>query len=166
MMKVILAAALAAAAAGGAQAATFNFSYTTVNGITAQGVLEATDFGTGLFAVDDVSGTRDGVAITAYDYDDPTPQSFTYTGGQPSNVDFSFYVGADNYEIRWPGGNSQFGTEFRTDAAGGVSSLLVTSFTLTPASNGVPEPASWAMMIGGFALAGGAMRRRSALIPA
>ena len=81
MKQVILAAALSAAATGGAQAATFNFSYTTQSGVTAQGVLEATDFGTGLFAVDDVTGTRGGVAITGYDFDDPTPQSFTYTGG-------------------------------------------------------------------------------------
>ena len=35
-------------------------------------------------------------------------------------------------------------------------------FTLTSGNNAVPEPASWAMMIGGFALAGGAMRRRQA----
>jgi len=30
------------------------------------------------------------------------------------------------------------------------------------AANAVPEPATWAMMIGGFAMAGGAMRRRKA----
>ncbi|MBN8832151.1 MAG: PEP-CTERM sorting domain-containing protein [Sphingomonadales bacterium] len=32
-------------------------------------------------------------------------------------------------------------------------------YTFTPA-NAVPEPATWAMMIGGFGLAGAAMRRR------
>jgi len=31
------------------------------------------------------------------------------------------------------------------------------------ASGAVPEPAAWALMIGGFALAGAALRRRSAL---
>jgi hypothetical protein len=31
---------------------------------------------------------------------------------------------------------------------------------------GVPEPASWALMIGGFGLAGVALRRRRAFIPA
>ena len=30
----------------------------------------------------------------------------------------------------------------------------------------VPEPASWALMVGGFALAGAALRRRSKLVPA
>jgi hypothetical protein len=38
------------------------------------------------------------------------------------------------------------------------------SVTLT--GGAVPEPATWAMMIGGFGLVGGAMRRRSAAVPA
>ncbi len=32
--------------------------------------------------------------------------------------------------------------------------------TFTPTPNGVPEPAAWAMMLGGFGLVGSAMRRR------
>ena len=32
---------------------------------------------------------------------------------------------------------------------------------INPPAPGVPEPAVWAMMIGGFGLVGGAMRRRS-----
>ncbi|MBO9574118.1 MAG: PEPxxWA-CTERM sorting domain-containing protein [Sphingobium sp.] len=31
-------------------------------------------------------------------------------------------------------------------------------------ADGVPEPASWAMMIAGFAAAGGAMRRRKTAV--
>ena len=34
------------------------------------------------------------------------------------------------------------------------------SLTVTPAGGAIPEPASWALMIGGFGLAGSAMRRR------
>ncbi len=41
------------------------------------------------------------------------------------------------------------------------SQFVITTFTPTP---GVPEPASWAMMIAGVGLAGGALRRRSAKI--
>jgi hypothetical protein len=33
-------------------------------------------------------------------------------------------------------------------------------------AGGVPEPASWALMIGGFGLAGAALRRRKALVAA
>lgn len=40
------------------------------------------------------------------------------------------------------------------------SSLTVNGGTLPPPAPGVPEPASWAMLIGGFALAGSAIRRK------
>jgi PEP-CTERM motif len=40
------------------------------------------------------------------------------------------------------------------------SSLTVNGGTLPPAGPGVPEPASWAMLIGGFGLAGSALRRK------
>jgi PEP-CTERM motif len=43
------------------------------------------------------------------------------------------------------------GTAFETVGQSGVQVL---------ASVGVPEPASWALMIAGFGLVGGAMRRR------
>jgi len=45
--------------------------------------------------------------------------------------------------------------------AGGWSLDITTDAVTGPA---VPEPATWAMMIGGFALAGAAMRRRAATI--
>lgn len=40
------------------------------------------------------------------------------------------------------------------------------NYNLTAAAAAVPEPATWAMLIGGFALAGAAMRRRRVLAPA
>jgi hypothetical protein len=40
----------------------------------------------------------------------------------------------------------------------------LTLATAIPAAAGVPEPASWAMMLGGFGLVGGAMRRRRAQV--
>lgn len=40
------------------------------------------------------------------------------------------------------------------------SSLTVNGGTLPPPGPGVPEPASWAMLIGGFGLAGSTLRRK------
>ena len=40
------------------------------------------------------------------------------------------------------------------------SSLSVNGSTLPPPAPGVPEPAAWAMLIGGFGLAGAALRRK------
>lgn len=160
MRRTLAAAILATACASSASATALSFSYTTQSGIVAQGIVEATDLG-GFYSVDNVTGTRDGAAITGYDFFDATPQSFTYAGGQASDVDFSYYVGADNYEIRWPGNGSSFGTEFSTDVSGGVTSLLVTSFSLSPAATAaVPEPATWAMMMLGLGAIGTVMRRR------
>jgi hypothetical protein len=39
-----------------------------------------------------------------------------------------------------------------------IDDLAMTLTTAAPAA--VPEPASWAMMLGGFGLVGGALRRR------
>ena len=46
----------------------------------------------------------------------------------------------------------------------GTSSVYYDNFSFRQGSNAVPEPASWAMMIGGLAIAGAAMRRRGASI--
>jgi hypothetical protein len=46
-----------------------------------------------------------------------------------------------------------------TGAQGGNSGIGVG----TPSVDAVPEPATWAMMIGGFGLVGGALRRRRSL---
>jgi len=49
----------------------------------------------------------------------------------------------------------------RNPSSGPFSSLLSSGLTVT--GGGVPEPATWAMMIGGFGLAGAALRRRRAV---
>lgn len=42
----------------------------------------------------------------------------------------------------------------------GFESVADAAITATTAAGAVPEPATWAMMIGGFGMVGGAMRRR------
>jgi hypothetical protein len=49
-----------------------------------------------------------------------------------------------------------------TGGAYGQNGLSIVNFSMTALDAAVPEPATWAMMIGGFALAGGALRRREA----
>jgi hypothetical protein len=53
-------------------------------------------------------------------------------------------------------------TSFRfTSTAGGQLNTGIDNILAAPISGAVPEPASWAMMIGGLALVGAAMRRRA-----
>ncbi|MBB5985306.1 hypothetical protein HNP60_001280 [Sphingobium sp. B1D3A] len=78
-----------------------------------------------------------------------------------------------------PGGTLSLNMKFRFDHHGRISKawgLTEGSISIQPEgtgyathywwgdfdtiNRGVPEPATWAMMIGGFALAGGALRRR------
>lgn len=51
-------------------------------------------------------------------------------------------------------------TDFGAANFGTVNGGWSISFTTGSGAGGVPEPASWAMLIGGFALAGGAIRRK------
>ncbi len=46
---------------------------------------------------------------------------------------------------------------------GGVNGPTLTNLTFDSLRGGVPEPASWALMIAGFGLVGGAMRRRQSV---
>jgi hypothetical protein len=52
---------------------------------------------------------------------------------------------------------------FSDTGANGTSRITLTGLTLETAGAAVPEPATWAMMIGGMGLAGGALRRRKAV---
>lgn len=44
--------------------------------------------------------------------------------------------------------------------SGGFANIALDAVSLTGAAAAVPEPVSWAMMVGGFGLVGGTMRRR------
>jgi hypothetical protein len=73
--------------------------------------------------------------------------------GQSANLDFREILFDDNATA-----TVTFGTG-ETVTFGLGSRDIQTVYTYTNI-NAVPEPASWAMMIGGFALAGGALRNR------
>lgn len=106
----------------------------------------------GLFSAQDDAPT--GVAVGATSLGEDVLVAQTMTGGTRS-FDFTvslaqgqavnFYVG--------PAGN------YSNDTTG-------LKFTATAITAGVPEPATWAMMLAGFGLLGGAMRRRRTMAPA
>lgn len=62
----------------------------------------------------------------------------------------------DNYIYTLFNGATQVGT--------GTLDARATAFATANLAGAVPEPASWALMIGGFGMVGGALRRRKATV--
>jgi hypothetical protein len=103
------------------------------------------------------SDTAGGVFLTP-GFADFGPGTADYSGDADLvDLGLSFAVGADGL-LRL-----EFFEDFDDGsvAPDGVWNSGSITFTYTPSGVGaVPEPATWAMMIGGFGVVGGAMRRR------
>jgi hypothetical protein len=83
---------------------------------------------------------------------------FDISGSNGSNVDFRSILFASNATgtVTFSNGTVQ------TFSLGAPSAREIYSYkTVAPTVAGVPEPASWAMMIGGLSIVGVSMRRRS-----
>jgi hypothetical protein len=74
------------------------------------------------------------------------PGYSNWNGGEPNNL------GTENYLHFKANGPQNWNDIYSTFPSGG--------YVVEYSPNGVPEPASWALMISGFGLAGAAMRRR------
>ena len=72
-----------------------------------------------------------------------------WNGGEPNNVGNEDYLHVNQGAGNW------------NDAPNGFQNGYIVEYSAT---NAVPEPAAWALMIAGFGLAGSAMRRRSAKV--
>lgn len=75
------------------------------------------------------------------------------------HYDLTFAHVASNFNMSLQAGGA--GWQGGTDESWAIDNF---SLSAQPAVNPVPEPATWAMMIGGLGLAGAAMRRRKAAV--
>ena len=155
-------------AAGTVDSVTFAVDRQTIAG---------TSLNIGFFTPD---GARPGTSIASYDVsfadimatqqDTALENVFLYTaniGGlalASGTYDISFYNpnGLSIPAYAKPGGtlyqsgNFIYGENFYADRAA--------AFSLNALAGGVPEPATWGLMLVGLGLAGGAMRRRAAVV--
>ncbi|HEU4970127.1 PEPxxWA-CTERM sorting domain-containing protein [Sphingomonas sp.] len=171
-------------AAGAAQAAVVPVTVSatgTYSGnlaVLSDGVVPAN--GSNYNAADKVAFSASGNAVFRFDFGGlATIDSLLANVDNNDNYQFRFFDGAGtllhSVAITGPEGSVGYGVETFTRSFAPVSAAyaLVTAsggdnlygigeirFNGTLAAPGVPEPATWAMMIGGFGLAGGAARRR------
>ena len=114
-----------------------------------------------------VGSDADGAVTTSDRFMGTAINTATYSGGESVSFDVTSFVNAALAS------NQFFAARFEVDAApgtltgysGGQFGDPSVRFN-DPRNGGVPEPASWALMIGGFGLAGTALRRRRAAIVA
>ncbi len=78
------------------------------------------------------------------------------TGGQQYNEDFKYDLGNDGYGN--PGGSGSAISAYTWDNAQGPQYTNYV-FRVDGAGGGIPEPATWAMMLVGVGMAGGTLRR-------
>ena len=174
-----LAAALlsvVAPAAASAQSSLYRLTYTTFNDginppVTLSATLSATrdPFAATGFVVTSITGTRGSQAITGIS--DPFSEFYfpatTLPGyGFSTYLDsfgITFSVGGVDYQIYRDPGDTTFYHESQNPNGISVGRLILpSSFSITQAvvTAAAPEPATWATMIFGFAIAGQALRRR------
>lgn len=160
MKKSLLTAVAAmaiACSATSANAAVFLFTIGTSYGSGSGTITTATN-NPGFNLITGLTGTFDGGAITllapgTYPSSAPNDNLFSSTNPYFTFGGLSFSANALNYNL-YNSGSLRICGE-----TSGCQNGTVTSFTVT-AANAVPEPATWAMMIGGLGVVGLAMRRR------
>ncbi|MCW5760264.1 MAG: PEP-CTERM sorting domain-containing protein [Phenylobacterium sp.] len=101
----------------------------------------------------DVAFTDGRGKLVFHSYGDNNTIETSLAGGGT----FSYALSPGDYFVRI---NRQIGGEFLLSGPGSASGGYTTTadFAITDAA--VPEPAAWALLIAGFGLAGGALRRR------
>ena len=174
MKVVIISAAAWLLASTAANAAKFDLSYTISDGNVISTVLDGT-VSNGLFTVNSVdfvklNGVASASTYSAISADALVIQGISVPG--TFNIDGSFF---DLYI--WDQTSSAFTLNIGNFIAGAYQNPIVgasadlggtgstdvfdsDAYTGQLESGAVPEPASWALMLGGFGLVGGAMRGR------
>ena len=176
VLAVVAAAAFLQAAA--AHASILDWSFTAFNGLTGSGTFTADQDAVFLdtYHVTSATGTIGGEAVTLSGYDSADNQAyptspvvidslgigFATAGGLFYNLyeDFGLvgpaYACGSPYCIEGP----------NASGVGAENVQSVPTLSITLRADGVPEPATWALMIGGFGGLGAVMRRRRGLAAA
>jgi hypothetical protein len=168
----ILACAAALLAASAANATTYNFSYTFSERFSGQGTslvtgsFDGTASGNLITDLTNISVFRDGEQFGSGNL-----YSFLFTGRSPAVASFdglennflfstsSYQIGGGNYNGNTFGISTQYHDAYVQGGNGGArgDNYSATRWSVTA----VPEPATYAMLLGGLGLVGAMVRRRA-----
>jgi PEP-CTERM motif len=118
--------------------------------------------GTRLFLINSsYPATSTGVSGTTEFFNGGSPFLLSPSGGGTSGAVANQYNNALGNSFTFDFVQSNFIVDSLSDPSLFVDRAVLDYFLDNPAMSGVPEPASWALMLGGFGLVGTAMRRRT-----
>lgn len=160
------------------EAGTFTTDGNAPGNVAAPGTYNFSDFSVTASPFGRPLGSVSGGGYSAAGFSTNTPYSFNWDG---SNVTFWNSSGGNSFNwwvfqnvaspnlyhfFGWNSGNVNDATSaalYDSNTGGGANGQLVGPVSVSvasPSTSAVPEPATWAMMLAGFGLAGAAMRRR------
>ncbi|HEX8413680.1 MAG TPA: PEPxxWA-CTERM sorting domain-containing protein [Sphingomicrobium sp.] len=165
MLKLALSAA-AVAATSPALAGTYTFSFTPSQALlgtpySGSGIFTTSDTALTVnnqtaFAITGITGTINGSAIN--NVAGPSYGNYFTTGG--------YFLDGSGVNITTANGmslnffNQSSNNIYRVNGINPFSTFFVNATSSAVVASAVPEPASWAMMIGGFGIVGGSLRRK------
>lgn len=162
MKKFVLAALVAAASTTSAHAAViFSVNASFSSGGTLTGTFTTNDAITQVIAINLISSANGNFQATTYSNvgtidNQQLPNTFrlTVTSGATKQLQLVFTPALST------SGSTIGGNSFEAQQIIGAGNRSITGTASVQTAPAVPEPATWAMMIGGFTLVGAAMRRR------
>jgi hypothetical protein len=163
------AAALAVLVPASVQAAAYDFTITTSRD-TSRGQFTVMG-GTSPFTVTGVSGEVDGSAITGLSGYGGADERLSDTSPFVDRAGVAFSAGGVAYNIfdnyTDTAGHPVYSfcsSTFDGSCTGGSANAAPVASLSISAAGTVPEPASWALMLAGFGVVGGVMRRRATTV--